>query len=184
MYKDEVFKYIDWYNWEYQISNLWRVKSLKYWKERIFSPWRDWKWYLQVSLRFNWIEKKIKVHKLVLEAFNCKKPYWLECNHIDWNKENNNIINLEWVTKSKNQLHRCHILWKASNNLKTLMKGKFWKDNHLSKKVNQYDLNWNIIKNWDSFSDIERELWFFHWNIWKVCKNIYKQAYWFIWKYV
>ena len=37
-------------------------------------------------------------------------------------------------------------------------KWNFWKLHYWSKKVNQYDLNWNFIKLWHSIVDIEREL--------------------------
>jgi len=55
-----------------------------------------------------WINGKMltkKVHRLVADAFienPFNKP---EVNHIDGNKLNNNISNLEWVTSSENKLH-------------------------------------------------------------------------------
>lgn len=46
------------------------------------------------------------VHRLILEAF-CPVPNMelLQVNHIDGNKQNNQLTNLEWVTCSENQLH-------------------------------------------------------------------------------
>ncbi len=45
------------------------------------------------------------VHRLVLEAFRGGCPVGKECNHIDGDKANNRIENLEWVTHSENILH-------------------------------------------------------------------------------
>lgn len=46
------------------------------------------------------------VHRLILENFNpIDGMDKLQVNHIDGNKQNNNLSNLEWVTCSKNNLH-------------------------------------------------------------------------------
>lgn len=46
-----------------------------------------------------------RIHRLVLEAFIGPCPQKMECNHIDGNKHNNNLSNLEWTTCSKNHKH-------------------------------------------------------------------------------
>ena len=46
------------------------------------------------------------VHRLVMTTFNPNKNYKkLQVNHIDGNKDNNNLHNLEWVTDSENKYH-------------------------------------------------------------------------------
>lgn len=54
--------------------------------------------------------KKHRVHRLVAQTFlsnPCKLP---QVNHIDGNKLNNNVYNLEWVTAGENQYHSRYVL--------------------------------------------------------------------------
>ena len=90
---------------EYQISNLGRIKSLKWGKERILTPRKNFKGYMQIHIRVNGKDKVIKVHRLVAEAFIPNPDNKPQVNHIDGNKENNTSLNLEWCTNSENQLH-------------------------------------------------------------------------------
>jgi len=107
---------------DYEVSNQGRVKSFKKWNGtnvRILKPRKNSRGYLYVILCKNRKRYTKKIHRLVLETFkpieNLNK---LECNHIDGNKENNYIENLEWVTKSENEKHAYRI------GLKKPMKGE------------------------------------------------------------
>lgn len=51
-------------------------------------------------------------HYLVATAFLSNPNGYTQINHIDGNKENNNVENLEWCTASENAWHRVHILKK------------------------------------------------------------------------
>ena len=60
--------------------------------------------YARVSLSRNGNPKEFKVHRLVIEHFgNGEKKETI--NHIDGNKLNNHIDNLEWATREENMRH-------------------------------------------------------------------------------
>ena len=128
----------------------------------------------------NWKRKSLLIHRLVALTFIQNTEDKPLINHIDWNKQNNTIENLEWCTASENQIHCYKFLWRIPS-----CKWKTWIDSNQSKKINQYNKQWNFIKNWDSMWDIERELWIFTWNISWCCnlRKSYHTAWWFIWKY-
>lgn len=70
------------------------------------------KGYLRVYLSKNGKRKHHKVHRLVARAFIPNPDNKPQVNHIDGNKHNNSITNLEWVTDEENKLHRKQILTK------------------------------------------------------------------------
>lgn len=57
---------------------------------------------------------------------------------------------------------------------------KFGKDNKQSKKVYEYDINWNLIKVWDSLMDISRDLQINSGSLSRAIKDghFYKESYW------
>lgn len=96
------------------------------------------------------INAKKTVHRLVMEAFcPVENMENLDVNHIDGNKENNKLSNLEWCTKNENMSHAREIgLWKPENRkgekhpMHTLTEKevKEIKKLLLSKKYKQYEI--------------------------------------------
>lgn len=108
---EEVWKDIEGWEGQYQISNLGRVKSLPkklyrgMTKERIMKPNNNGGDYLIVGFRNGNSRKSYLVHRLVAKAFITNHENKEEVNHIDGNKQNNTYTNLEWVTRQENIDH-------------------------------------------------------------------------------
>lgn len=68
--------------------------------------------YLKICLSLNGIQFMRLVHVLVAEAFLGPKPDGMDVNHIDGNKANSRLDNLEYVTRSGNAVHAINTgLW-------------------------------------------------------------------------
>ena len=61
--------------------------------------------YLKVTLYVDGLPEKYSVHRLVAESFISNPDNLITVNHIDGNKLNNNVINLEWLSQSDNMRH-------------------------------------------------------------------------------
>jgi hypothetical protein len=89
---------------DYSVSNKGRVWSSK--SNRILNPSKGLGGYEFVKLSQNSKPKQYDVHRLVALAFiKNDDPFRVEVNHIDGNKTNNELSNLEWVTRSENVKH-------------------------------------------------------------------------------
>ena len=101
----EEFKDVVGYEGHYQISNLGNVKSLKRNGERIMNPSIDkTKGYLRINLFKESKRKSIYIHQLVAIAFLGHKPNGnkLVVDHIDNNKTNNKLENLQVISSREN----------------------------------------------------------------------------------
>ena len=99
----EIWKDIKDYEGLYQVSNLGRVKRIT--TGRVLKPLKHANGYLMVKLSKNSIVYTKTVHRLVAEAFIPNPEHKSEINHIDENKTNNSLDNLEWMTRKENINH-------------------------------------------------------------------------------
>ena len=100
----EIYKDIINYEGIYKISNLGNVKSFKWNKEKILTASGNSKGYCILGLSKNGIVEMKKVHQLVAESFLNHKRCGMKLviNHIDFDKTNNKLCNLEIVTTREN----------------------------------------------------------------------------------
>ncbi len=112
----EIWKDVAGYEGVYQVSNLGRVKSLdrtiphnKYGSVRrngkILKPFIDTYGYLKVRLCNDGTGRNEFVHRLVALAFIPNPQNKETVNHINGNKHDNTVANLEWNTQAENVKH-------------------------------------------------------------------------------
>jgi len=125
--------------------------------------------YLSISLIMNNRKVISKIHRLVATRFLICTDETYVVNHIDGNKINNRLDNLEWVSRSENTKHAFRL---------GLTKGK-------KMKVSQYTLDGVFIREYDSPMDVEKETGIFQTQIAGVCRGNQgrKTAGGYIWKY-
>lgn len=174
--ESEIWKDIPWYEWIYQASNLWNIFNIR--NNRKLIPSVHNSWYLQIWLSNNWKISNLLHHRVIWLTFLNNIENKSQINHINWNKHDNRVENLEWNTQSENMLHSYNTLWNKPAN-----KWKFWILNYNAKKINQYDLQGNFIKTWNSWADIHRELWVSRSGISSCCNWKGNYSWWFKWSY-
>lgn len=116
--KREIWMDIEDYKGHYQVSNLGKVRSLDRTNKHSENKIRMIKGrllkiqinnkrngYCEISLHKEGFEKRYKIHRLVAIAFIPNPNNKKEVNHIDGNKSNNCVENLEWVTSIENIKH-------------------------------------------------------------------------------
>lgn len=165
----------------YQANINGEIRSL--YTNKILKPEKSKNGYMKVMLCKNKKRKLFSVHRLIIETFIGKVDD-MDVNHKDCNKQNNKLSNLEYCTRSDNIKHS------FDNKLQIAKKGqehplykKYGKENKTSRKVEQYDLNNNFIKLWDSIMDVERELGINNGNVSSCCNGKKMSAGGFKWKH-
>ena len=97
----ELWKPIDGFP-RYEVSNLGRVRSNQRTTPHVLATPLSKKGYPTVCLRHKRKQANLLVHRLVLTAFKGVCPESHECRHLDGDKTNNCVDNLEWSTHKTN----------------------------------------------------------------------------------
>lgn len=167
---EEIWKDVKGYEGRYQVSNYGRVRSLNYHltgKTRILKPYINPYGYHMYTLFKKQKRWFIFVHRLVYMTFVSEIPCFnkkgignerMEINHIDKNKSNNAVWNLELVTHGENVNHSA------------------------SKKVYQYTKDNVLVKIWQSVMECNRNGFHFG-NVASCCRGERKTAHGYIWSY-
>lgn len=111
---EEIWKPIEGYEGDYEISNLGRIKSLpKKWitGTRILKPGIT-KGYYHVSLYLNNTKTRFFIHRLVAKHFLNNPNKYEIVNHINGVRADNTFSNLEWCTQQQNIIHSHWVLKK------------------------------------------------------------------------
>lgn len=178
----EIWKDVIGYEGLYQVSNLGKVKALEKYvnsgiknnnkvkRKSVLLKQHVKLGYYEVCLTKNNKKHFIKVHRLVAQAFIPNQNNLPQVNHKDENTLNNNVSNLEWCTAKYN----CNY----GNRNKNIYKNNPFK----AIKVNQYDLNNNLINSFSSIAEASRFYKCSSLTISRYCLNITKDKN-FIWRY-
>lgn len=113
---NEIWKPIPFTNDSYYVSNLGRVKSLKWGKEILLKLNKNEKGYLQVCIHYTNGSKTRKVHRLVAQSFISNPNEYSEINHKDEDKTNSKVSNLEWCNRVYNMNYGT---WKERRRIKS-----------------------------------------------------------------
>jgi hypothetical protein len=164
----------------YEISNLGNVRSIertvitknnhkRKYKSKQLKTFLNEGGYLITNIKINNIYYNFRIHRLVAETFIPNPENKPTVNHKDCNKQNNNVLNLEWATYGENIKHA------YDNNLNNC-KSQY-------KSVLQYSKTGKFICKYESISAAKKFLNITGVHISDVCNGRMKSAYGYIWEF-
>lgn len=165
----EIWRELVGYEGMYQVSNNGRIKSFYSGKEKILKQSKNTHGYMTVKLHYNKVGVTKTVHGIVANHFMSKPTPDHQVNHIDGDKSNNQLKNLEWVTGSENKIHA------YTNGLMNA--------NHLKRAVIQINKDGEITARFDSLTEAEKHTCIQWTNIRKVCIGERKSAGGYEWQF-
>jgi len=192
----EEWRYIVWTNRAYSVSNYGRVKSNarivpvknqadRHIQERVLKQGNHTCGYKCVCLKVNGKRIMCLVHRLVAEAFLENYDKNMTIDHIDGNKHNNCVSNLECVTISENikRAYQNHLNYENDNRKKTHKEnGKYIQEKY-GKKICQMDLNNHVLRTFKSLNEVHRIL-NFHIQCIRNAANHHTISYGYKWKWI
>lgn len=104
----EIWKDVTGYDGIYKVSNYGNLISFYYKKWNKVNPWLR-KGYARGKFKINKKPKNYLVHRLVAIAFIPNPENKPNINHIDLNRSNNYVKNLEWCTQKENCIHSSNV---------------------------------------------------------------------------
>lgn len=143
----EIWKDIKEYEGIYQVSNLGKVKRVK--TTRVLKGCKDKGGYLRVNLSKNSVTSTNTLHRLVAEAFIPNPDNKPEVDHINENKTNNRVDNLEWTTRKDNlnygtrnkRISKTQSVPIIATNIKTGKSTEFYGTNDCARRLGLYSSN-------------------------------------------
>lgn len=147
------------------------ANSKKFCGEKILKPQKDKDGYLRYALSKDGVIKHFFAHRLVATAFLDNSNDLPQVNHINGNKSDNRVENLEWCTASQNIQHRIKVLGTTLRNKKG------------SKPVTQYDLNGKVVAWYPSAKEAARQTGLNQSHISECCRHEIEKYKSYVWRY-
>jgi hypothetical protein len=134
----------------YQVSNLGNVFSKK--SNKLLCITKNDKGYCYVQIYKNNKDYHFRLHRLVAKCFIPNPNNFKEINHIDGNKQNNCVENLEWCDRKYNmqEAFKNGLIPPRKANSGSFKKGRKPPN---CKKVNKYNLSYKLIKSYSSITE-------------------------------
>lgn len=126
---------------KYEVNQFGEIRHKK--RKQILKPRPNRGGYEYVNFTVDGVHKNFAIHRIVANAFIPNPNGYMEVNHKDYNKSNNCVDNLEWVTSSGNKSHAYKKI-----------------ENHIirGKEVEQYTKTGEYVRTYDTVSDAAKAM--------------------------
>lgn len=166
----EIWKDIKGYEGLYQVSNLGRIKNIKFKTQRILKQRQLADGHFTIGLCKNSAIKRHLVHRLVAISFIPNPNSLPIINHKDEDPTNNCVDNLEWCTNKYNSNYGT-----KNKRISESLKGKNWRRKIICVETSEI---------FNSSKEINRKYGYHHQTIRYCCKGKFNTAYGYHWQYI